>query len=62
MTLGAYLVSIGFREKNIRFIPISGLLGENLHEKSTLPELSWYDGPCLIDMIGKFNLTSLFNI
>lgn len=46
--LNVYLKSIGFKEENINFIPISGLEGINLIEKSTIPELEWYQGNTLI--------------
>nr|XP_048332795.1 elongation factor 1-alpha-like [Ziziphus jujuba var. spinosa] len=42
----SYLRKIGYNpEANIRFIPISGLDGDNLIERST--NLDWYSGPTL---------------
>ena len=36
------------------YIPCSGLTGENLVKKSTVPELTvWYTGPTLLATIGK---------
>lgn len=53
--LGAYLVKIGYKKENIKYVPISGLLGENLTDKSTIEKLNeWYKGPCLSDLIYEF--------
>ena len=36
------------------YIPCSGLTGENLVKKSTVPELTvWYSGPTLLATIGN---------
>jgi len=44
----------GFREKDLNFIPCSGLTGENLCTGSTAEELkSWYTGPSLIQAIDQ---------
>ncbi|KAG1138419.1 hypothetical protein G6F37_010530 [Rhizopus arrhizus] len=53
--LSTYLLQIGFKKSNLFFVPISGLTGENLVEKSEIPELtSWYQGgPSLIEQIDK---------
>jgi len=41
----AYLVSIGYKEKKLKFIPISGWHGDNMVEKST--NMDWYKGKTL---------------
>ena len=47
-----FLLTIGYKKENIQFVPISGLQGENLTEKSKITNLtSWYTGPCLADLI-----------
>ncbi|KAG1502354.1 hypothetical protein G6F47_001239 [Rhizopus delemar] len=53
--LSTYLLQIGFKKSNLFFVPISGLTGENLVEKSAIPELtSWYQaGPSLIEQIDQ---------
>ncbi|HDH06954.1 MAG TPA: translation elongation factor EF-1 subunit alpha [Thermoproteales archaeon] len=38
---------IGYKVEKIPFVPISGLLGDNLVEKS--PNMPWYDGPTLYE-------------
>ena len=57
-----FLQSIGFKGKNIRYIPISGLLGENLTSPPTEDKLKeWYEGQTLLQMIGNssYTLTNL---
>lgn len=34
-----------------KFVPVSGITGENLAKRM---DLSWYDGPCLIELIDSF--------
>jgi len=47
-----FLKTTNFKEQNIRAIPLSGFTGENL---LTRKELSWYNGPVLVDLIDQFN-------
>lgn len=57
--LGAFLKQAGFREGDIEYVPCSGLTGENLASPSQEPALvSWYSGPCLLDVIDKFKTPS----
>lgn len=49
--LEPFLKNVGFRD--IVFIPISGLNGDNLIEKSKTPALNWYSGACLLEIIDK---------
>lgn len=52
--LKVFLKQAGFRESDVTFVPCSGLTGQNLVSKPTENELiSWYNGPCLIDVIGN---------
>ena len=54
-----YLKRVGFKPADIVFVPISGLLGENLIKKATEEKLnSWYgnDKPCLIDLLDGLRL------
>mgnify|MGYP002396467698 FL=1 len=53
-SVSALLTNIGFPVKKIPFVPVSGLLGENLTEKTD--KMPWYDGPTLIDAIDEFQL------
>lgn len=54
-----YLSSIGFKKQDVTYIPISGLAGENLCERSKDSRLlSWYgeDSPCLLEVLDRLNL------
>lgn len=53
-SISTLLTNIGFPVKKIPFVPVSGLLGENLTEECD--KMPWYDGPTLIDAIDKFKL------
>lgn len=55
--LKTFLKQAGFKDSDVTFVPCSGLTGENLVKDSTEPELlKWYSGPCLLDVIDKFNV------
>ena len=45
-----YLKRLGFKRKNVVFIPVSGLDGVNL-VKQDKEKLPWFDGPSLIDFV-----------
>lgn len=49
-----YLTSIGFKDTDIYFLPISAIQNENVMSKTTHAKLSgWYgeDSPCLVDIL-----------
>lgn len=53
--LSAFLKQAGFKEQDVTFVPCSGLTGQNLIERSKIDSLcSWFDGPCLIEIIDNF--------
>lgn len=52
--LSLFLKQTGFKETDVTFVPCSGLIGENLGKRSSLELLSWYSGPCLVEVIDKF--------
>nr|DBA26683.1 TPA: hypothetical protein GDO54_010912 [Pyxicephalus adspersus] len=53
--LGHFLKQAGFKDRDVSYIPTSGLSGENLAKGSQISDLiSWYKGPCLIDQIDSF--------
>ncbi|KAM3958272.1 translation elongation factor EF-1alpha (GTPase) HBS1 [Aphomia sociella] len=55
--LKVFLKQAGFKDSDVTYVPCSGLIGENLVKTPTEPELlKWYDGPCLLDVIDKFNV------
>lgn len=52
-----YLNSIGFKNENLHFVPISGLHGTNLIERPTdIPELNWYQGESLTQILDELKL------
>ena len=44
---------LGFSEKNITFIPVSGKEGENLIKPISSKSGNWYQGPTLVELIDK---------
>ncbi|XP_073975053.1 translation elongation factor EF-1alpha (GTPase) HBS1 isoform X2 [Rhodnius prolixus] len=53
--MGTFLKQAGFKEKDVTFVPCSGLTGENLIERSSCEKLlKWYKGPTLLEVIDKF--------
>lgn len=53
--LSLFLKQAGFKDTDVFYVPVSGLMGENLAKKASDPALvSWYKGPSLIDVIDKF--------
>lgn len=48
------LKNIGFPVKKIPFVPVSGLMMQNLSKKSD--KMPWYKGPTLIDAIDQFEI------
>jgi len=44
----------GYKPDEINFIPCSGLMGDNLNEKSD--KLPWYKGPSVLDQLDKFKM------
>lgn len=47
--VSGFLSATGFQAKNISFVPVSGLHGDNLVRRSTESAVSWYSGPTLIE-------------
>lgn len=51
--LGQFLKQAGFKEADTSFIPVSGLVGENLAKPVKEPLLmEWYKGSTLVEQIG----------
>jgi elongation factor 1 alpha-like protein len=44
-----FLTATGFQPKNVSFVPVSGLHGDNLVNRSTNPAASWYQGPTIVE-------------
>jgi len=47
--VSAFLTAAGFLSRNITFIPVSGLHGDNIVKHSTESAASWYKGPTLVE-------------
>ncbi|KAK3956759.1 P-loop containing nucleoside triphosphate hydrolase protein [Pseudoneurospora amorphoporcata] len=47
--VAGFLTATGFQPKNIAFVPVSGLHGDNLVRKTTDPAASWYTGNTLVE-------------
>ncbi|XP_017282791.1 HBS1-like protein isoform X2 [Kryptolebias marmoratus] len=53
--LGHFLKQAGFKDSDVFYVPTSGLSGENLTVRSSVPELtSWYSGASLLEQIDAF--------
>jgi elongation factor 1-alpha len=48
------LKGIGYKIEDVKFIPCSGYVGDNLTKKSTT--MSWYTGPTLLEVIDTFKV------
>ena len=48
------LKTVGFKTEKIRFIPVSGWMGDNLVKKSD--KMPWYKGPTLIQALDEFEV------
>ncbi|KAM0562761.1 hypothetical protein ACHAPJ_001601 [Fusarium lateritium] len=49
--VNGFLAGLGFQPKNVDFIPISGLNGDNLVRRTEDSAASWYTGPTLIEAL-----------
>lgn len=55
--LKPFLKGCGYAvKKNVTFIPISGLTGDNVKDKLAVKAASWYDGPHLIDFLDNIDI------
>ncbi|OAA61084.1 translation elongation factor ef-1 [Niveomyces insectorum RCEF 264] len=51
--VSGFLSATGFQLKNVSFVPVSGLKGDNLVAKSTDPAAAWYAGTTLMEELEK---------
>ncbi|AEO64033.1 uncharacterized protein THITE_2109737 [Thermothielavioides terrestris NRRL 8126] len=47
--VSGFLSATGFQQKNVSFVPVSGLHGDNLVRRSSDAAASWYTGPTLVE-------------
>jgi len=52
-SMSLFLKNAGFKEADVKYIPVSGLTGINLTKPIDVPEASWYKGDTLIAEIGE---------
>lgn len=53
--LKPFLKSCGYQEKNVHWIPVSGLYGDNLVNRVDPHRCPWYDGPTLIELLDSID-------
>lgn len=53
--ISTFLKKTGFRDSNVRYVPVSGFTGENLVEGISSANCSWFKGPTLLNQIGESN-------
>ena len=51
--VATYLKKVGYKSAKVTFVPTSGFEGDNITEKSD--NMSWYDGPTLLDALDNVN-------
>lgn len=56
--VGGFLTGLGFLEKHVNFVPISGLNGDNISEPIKDSAASWYTGVSLIDALEASEATT----
>jgi len=49
--ISTFLKKTGFRDSNVRYVPVSGFTGENLVEGISSANCSWFKGPTLLNQI-----------
>jgi len=54
--LVAFLKQCGYPRKDCAFLPISGLTGRNIVKRVESDVCSWYDGPCLIEVLDSLEM------
>lgn len=47
--MSGFLSTANFQPKNVAFVPVSGLYGDNLVHRSSNPAALWYSGPTLVE-------------
>ena len=52
--LGPYLNKVGYKDSDLIWVPIAGLHGDNLKDKTE--KAPWYNGPPLLDILDNMEL------
>lgn len=53
--VSGFLMTIGYKQDQIKTVPVSGLTGENLVSSTALQLQEWYEGPTLIGAIDQLS-------
>ena len=48
-----FLLATGYSEKDVVFVPISGLTGQNIDKPLESSVCDWYKGPCLLEVLDQ---------
>lgn len=56
--VGGFLTGLGFLEKHVTFVPISGLNGDNISKSIESEAASWYKGETLVDALEASEATT----
>lgn len=54
--LSEFLKKVGYKSEDVFWIPISGLNGDNLADNLSKYKCSWYDGPCLLELLDSLKV------
>ncbi|XP_078166572.1 uncharacterized protein LOC144561482 [Carex rostrata] len=55
--MSPFLKTSGYNvKKDVQFLPISGLMGSNMKERLDKKTCSWWDGPCLFEVLDKIEV------
>ena len=49
--LKPFILSVGYKEEDLFWVPISGLTGENITEPLSKGVCNWYQGPPLVEIL-----------
>lgn len=56
--LTPFLIATGYKESDIVYIPIAGLTGDNIMERSE--KCNWYKGPTFMELLDNISLVPRF--
>lgn len=51
--VSGYIKNIGYKIDSVKFVPISGWVGDNMVDVSK--NMPWYKGPCLLQALDEMN-------
>jgi translation elongation factor EF-1alpha len=54
--LNPFLFATGYTEADLIYVPIAGLVGDNIIEKVDGGKCNWYNGPTFMEILDKIEL------